>query len=122
MLTGAAALPRPAQVLSAYIQMASKAHGDAETAVGQLLDLANNDANNVPVLMALAHGFLLLKQTAKARNQLKVSLGIPVATACLLLQHCGAQQNESCSRYKEQLYTAENQRCADVHVCGLLES
>lgn len=40
--------------------------------MGQLLDLANNDQNNVPVLMALAHGFLLLKQTAKARNQLKV--------------------------------------------------
>lgn len=40
--------------------------------MGQLLDLANTDPNNVPVLMALAHGFLLLKQTAKARNQLKV--------------------------------------------------
>jgi tetratricopeptide repeat protein 21B len=60
------------QVLSAYIQMASKSRGDIEAAVGQLLDLANNDPNNVPVLMALAHGFLLLKQTAKARNQLKV--------------------------------------------------
>lgn len=60
------------QVLSAYIQMASKARGDIEAAVGQLLDLANTDANNVPVLMGLAHGFLLLKQTAKARNQLKV--------------------------------------------------
>lgn len=52
--------------------MASKSRGDIESAVGQLLDAANNDANNVPVLMALAHGFLLLKQTAKARNQLKV--------------------------------------------------
>lgn len=60
------------QVLSAYIQMASKSRGDIEAAVGQLLDLANTDPNNVPVLMALAHGFLLLKQTAKARNQLKV--------------------------------------------------
>jgi DNA polymerase III delta subunit len=55
--------------------MASKSRGDIEAAVGQLLDLANNDANNVPVLMALAHGFLLLKQTAKARNQLKVIEG-----------------------------------------------
>jgi len=52
--------------------MASKSRGDIESAVGQLLDAANNDANNVPVLMALAHGFLLLKQMAKARNQLKV--------------------------------------------------
>lgn len=60
------------QVLSAYTLMASKARADIETAVGQLLDMANSDPNNVPVLMALAHGFLLLKQTAKARNQLKV--------------------------------------------------
>lgn len=60
------------QVLSAYIQMASKSRSDIELAVGQLLDIANNDPNNVPVLMALARGFLLLKQTAKARNQLKV--------------------------------------------------
>lgn len=69
-------------MLSAYIQMASKARGDVETAVGQLLDLANNDPNNVPVLMALAHGFLLLKQTAKARNQLKVSLGTALPIPC----------------------------------------
>lgn len=54
--------------------MANKSRSDIEAAVGQLLDLANNDPNNVPVLMALAHGFLLLKQTAKARNQLKVSI------------------------------------------------
>jgi crotonobetainyl-CoA:carnitine CoA-transferase CaiB-like acyl-CoA transferase len=72
-----------AQVLSAYIQMASKARLDVETAVGQLLDLANNDPNNVPVLMALAHGFLLLKQTAKARNQLKVSPGTASAILCV---------------------------------------
>lgn len=52
--------------------MASKARPDIEAAVGQLLDLASADANDVPVLLALAHGFLLLKQTAKARNQLKV--------------------------------------------------
>lgn len=65
------------QVLSAYTQMATKARPDVEAAVGQLLDLANMDSNNVPVLMALAHGFLLLKQTAKARNQLKVKVEHP---------------------------------------------
>jgi hypothetical protein len=52
--------------------MASKARHDIEAAVAQLLDMASADASSVPVLMALAHGFLLLKQTAKARNQLKV--------------------------------------------------
>lgn len=29
------------------------------------------DANNVPVLLAMATGFMMLKQTPKARNQLK---------------------------------------------------
>uniref|UniRef100_A0A383W643 Uncharacterized protein n=1 Tax=Tetradesmus obliquus TaxID=3088 RepID=A0A383W643_TETOB len=59
------------KVLSAYTLMASKARPDVEAAVGQLLDMANADPSNVPVLLGLAHGFLLLKQTAKARNQLK---------------------------------------------------
>jgi hypothetical protein len=60
------------QVLSAYTLMATKSRPDVEAAVGQLLDMANADPSNVPVLLGLAHGFLLLKQTAKARNQLKV--------------------------------------------------
>ncbi|KAF6259487.1 intraflagellar transport protein [Scenedesmus sp. NREL 46B-D3] len=59
------------KVLSAYTLMASKSRPDVEAAVGQLLDMANADPSNVPVLLGLAHGFLLLKQTAKARNQLK---------------------------------------------------
>jgi tetratricopeptide repeat protein 21B len=67
------------QVLSAYTLMASKHRPDVEAAVGQLLDMANVDASNVPVLLGLAHGFLLLKQTAKARNQLKVCNHVHVA-------------------------------------------
>ncbi|KAF8072682.1 TTC21B [Scenedesmus sp. PABB004] len=49
----------------------SKGRGDVEAAVASLLDLASADANDVPVLLALAHGFMLLKQPAKARSQLK---------------------------------------------------
>lgn len=36
-----------------------------------LLLLCPQDANNVPVLLAMATGFMMLKQTPKARNQLK---------------------------------------------------
>jgi tetratricopeptide repeat protein 21B len=49
-------------VLEAYTRMASKQRADAEAAVGGLLELASADPNNVPVLLALAHGFMLLKQ------------------------------------------------------------
>lgn len=52
------------QVLLAYTRMASKQKGEAEAAVGALLDLAAADPNNVPVLLALAHGFMLLKQVS----------------------------------------------------------
>jgi tetratricopeptide repeat protein 21B len=51
--------------------MASKRRADVEAALSKLLDMAAADANNVPVLLALAYGFLLIKQTPKARNQLK---------------------------------------------------
>ncbi len=52
-------------MLTAYTRMASKQRGDVEAALGQLLDLTNADPNNVPVLLALAQGFMLLKQTPK---------------------------------------------------------
>lgn len=51
--------------------MAGKDKGEIETALNNLLDLANKDPNNVPVLLAMATGFMMLKQTPKARNQLK---------------------------------------------------
>lgn len=44
---------------------------DVETALSALLEMANVDPNNVPVLLAMTNGFLMLKQTPKARNQLK---------------------------------------------------
>jgi tetratricopeptide repeat protein 21B len=33
--------------------------------------MANQDPNNVPVLLAMASGFMMMMQTPKARNQLK---------------------------------------------------
>lgn len=44
---------------------------DVEAGLSGLLDLAAADPNNVPVLLAMATGFLMLGQTPKARNQLK---------------------------------------------------
>ncbi|KIY91409.1 flagellar associated protein [Monoraphidium neglectum] len=54
------------QVLSAYARMAGRQRGDVEAAVGSLLDVASSDPNNVPVLLALAHGFVLMKQVDRA--------------------------------------------------------
>ena len=45
--------------------MAGKQRDEAEAAVGTLLELAAADPNNVMVLLALAHGFMLLKQARR---------------------------------------------------------
>lgn len=60
-----------AQVLECYSMMATKIQGHVEAALDRLLDLANQDPNNVPVLLCMATGFMMLRQTPKARNQLK---------------------------------------------------
>ena len=65
-------LSTAAQVLRAYAYMASAVRADVEVALGQLLELVGEDPNCVPVLLALSRAFLLLRQPAKARNQLKV--------------------------------------------------
>ncbi|KAI8469287.1 MAG: intraflagellar transport protein [Monoraphidium minutum] len=69
--------PTKYQVLQAYTRMAGRAKGEVEGAVSELLDLAAADASNVPVLLALAHGFMLMNQVPKARNQLKRVAKLP---------------------------------------------
>ncbi|GIL85609.1 hypothetical protein Vretimale_13293 [Volvox reticuliferus] len=59
------------KVLECYAIMAGKDKNEIENSLNTLLDLANQDPNNVPVLLAMATGFMMLKQTPKARNQLK---------------------------------------------------
>ena len=61
---------RAAQVLSCYALMATGAQDQVELAVGQLLEVAAVDRDNVPVVLALATGFMLLRQTPKARQAL----------------------------------------------------
>jgi hypothetical protein len=45
------------------------------------VELANSDRDSVPVLLAMAHGFTILKQTPKARNQLKRVAKMPFNSA-----------------------------------------
>ncbi|KXZ45770.1 hypothetical protein GPECTOR_50g563 [Gonium pectorale] len=59
------------RVLECYAIMAGKDKNEIENSLNTLLDMANQDPNNVPVLLAMATGFMMLKQTPKARNQLK---------------------------------------------------
>lgn len=47
--------------------MASGQEKDVDVAVKQLLELAGQQRDSVPVLLALASGFTLKKQTPKAR-------------------------------------------------------
>ena len=55
------------QVLSCYAQMASGQDAEIDAAVKQLLELAGQQRDSVPVLLALSSGFMLKRQTPKAR-------------------------------------------------------
>ena len=59
------------RVLKAYTLMASGVKDDVDEAVKQLIDMASNERDSVPVLLALATAFTIQKNTAKARNYLK---------------------------------------------------
>ena len=59
------------EVLESYILMASKSKPDIDKALEKLISMSPGNQDNVPVLLAMATAFSLLKQTPKARNQLK---------------------------------------------------
>lgn len=58
-------------VLEAYAMMASGEKAELDQALQILLGLAQSDSESVPVLLALASAYTILKQVPKARNQLK---------------------------------------------------
>lgn len=58
-------------VLEAYTLMASKQKADVDEALSKVLEICNDDHDNVPALLAMATAFMMMKQTPKARNQLK---------------------------------------------------
>jgi len=68
------------RVLETYGLMATGEKGDAEQALSLLIDLAAKDRENVPILLAMATAFMILRQKPKARNQLKRISKLPYTT------------------------------------------
>lgn len=58
-------LPTKHHILEAYALMATKNKNDIETALNNLVSLASKDPDSVPVLLAMAMAFHLLKQMPK---------------------------------------------------------
>ena len=58
-------------VLQCYIDMEKGTRMDIDHALVKLVEMANENPDNVPVLLAMASAFMLIKQVPKARNQLK---------------------------------------------------
>lgn len=66
------AMVKRVTVLEAYVLMASKSRAKVEKALEVLTTLLGEDREYVPGLLAMANAFMLLNQTPKARNQLKI--------------------------------------------------
>ncbi|XP_069585880.1 tetratricopeptide repeat protein 21A isoform X1 [Ranitomeya imitator] len=69
--------PRTAQgqnrlaMLQGYCLMATRDKGNIETALSTFTDMATTEKENTSVLLAVAQAYMILKQTPRARNQLK---------------------------------------------------
>ncbi|BBN03618.1 hypothetical protein MPTK1_2g24910 [Marchantia polymorpha subsp. ruderalis] len=59
-------------VLECYGTMATRQKADIEFALGRLTESVPKEEQKVSVLLAMATGLTLLKQTAKAKNQLRI--------------------------------------------------
>jgi len=59
------------KVLEAYSLMATKLKSDVEQAFQKLVEIVQDNQNHVPSLLALSTALMMMKQTPKARNQLK---------------------------------------------------
>jgi tetratricopeptide repeat protein 21B len=70
-------------VLECYALMATQQKPNVELSVQRLMDLLNSERDHVPALLALATALMMLKQTPKARNQLK-----RIAKMDFQQQHC----------------------------------
>ena len=69
------------RVLEAYALIATKSKPSIDNALTMLIEIVNSDHDNVPALLAMATCFMLLKQTPKARNQLKRVSKLPFNSA-----------------------------------------
>uniref|UniRef100_A0A671XG33 Tetratricopeptide repeat domain 21B n=1 Tax=Sparus aurata TaxID=8175 RepID=A0A671XG33_SPAAU len=59
------------RILENYCLLASKQKSNVEKALGVFTEIANNEKDHVPALLAMATAYMMLKQTPRARNQLK---------------------------------------------------
>ncbi|KAJ4933159.1 hypothetical protein JOQ06_029994 [Pogonophryne albipinna] len=59
------------RILENYCLLATKQKANIEKALNVFTEIANNEKDHVPALLAMATAYMMLKQTPRARNQLK---------------------------------------------------
>ncbi|XP_041662255.1 tetratricopeptide repeat protein 21B [Cheilinus undulatus] len=59
------------RILENYCALATKQKANVEKALSVFTEIANNEKDHVPALLAMATAYMMLKQTPRARNQLK---------------------------------------------------
>ncbi|XP_069558598.1 tetratricopeptide repeat protein 21B [Brachyistius frenatus] len=59
------------RILDNYCCLATKQKANVEKALNAFTEIANNEKDHVPALLAMATAYMMLKQTPRARNQLK---------------------------------------------------
>ncbi|XP_047456224.1 tetratricopeptide repeat protein 21B [Mugil cephalus] len=59
------------RILENYCFLATKQKANVEKALTVFTEIANNEKDHVPALLAMATAYMMLKQTPRARNQLK---------------------------------------------------
>uniref|UniRef100_A0A673N3L1 Tetratricopeptide repeat protein 21B-like n=1 Tax=Sinocyclocheilus rhinocerous TaxID=307959 RepID=A0A673N3L1_9TELE len=59
------------RILENYCYLATKQKANVERALNVFIEIANSERDYVPALLAMATAYMILKQTPRARNQLK---------------------------------------------------
>nr|XP_029500621.1 tetratricopeptide repeat protein 21B-like [Oncorhynchus nerka] len=59
------------RILENYCFLATKQKTNVEKGLNVFTEIANNEKDHVPALLAMATAYMILKQTPRARNQLK---------------------------------------------------
>ncbi|XP_035995285.1 tetratricopeptide repeat protein 21B isoform X2 [Fundulus heteroclitus] len=59
------------RILENYCLLSTKQKANIEKALSVFTEIATNEKDHVPALLAMATAYMMLKQTARARNQLK---------------------------------------------------
>ncbi|XP_020826210.1 tetratricopeptide repeat protein 21A isoform X1 [Phascolarctos cinereus] len=69
------------KMLQSYCLLATKEKTNVETALAAFIEMAQMEKESVPALLAMAQAYMILKQTPKARTQLKRLAKAPWALA-----------------------------------------